>query len=612
MWINRAALVLGLASFWIQQALSIVIPVERAATELLPKYDYIIVGGGLSGLVVGNRLSEDPNVTVLILEAGELDNRTEYTTYPAYIGREITNVNGWTLATTPQDHLDHRSRPYPQGRGVGGGTLIHGMTETYTLGGLDEETARSLGIYPDMSFHGTSGPVEVSFPRFVYNQSYAVLKGYKELGLPMLKDMNTGITAGVVFSPSSMQAINQSRCDARVAYLDPVMERPNMHVAVGQMATRLLLVDSTQGLISSTKDLPTPKRVQEVEFLPRRDSHSNNIHSSRVSASREVIMASGAIHTPTILQVSGIGPAYVLERLNITVQIELPGVGNNLQDHGMVGKDYDYKSPNIFTDRHLDGAKLAEAELLYKVNRTGPLTAPLISIVAFPSLQALTAEWNTLTGKYMLENFDRYLPDDAPPAVRQGYAKQSRLQLDILRQVDEPASEIMVDSTGRYTVAIQSTMSRGTVRPSGPNILKDNKPVIDPRYCAHPLDCEVAMLSFRMNARLMKTNAFIQGLSPSPSEPFASADDVADEENTAKLADFIQRGLGTEFHPAGTTAMLPFEDGGVVDTELRVYGTTNLRVVDAGIMPLLPAAHIQAAVYAVAEKAADLIKAVQG
>lgn len=195
-----------------------------------------------------------------------------------------------------------------------------------------------------------------------------MLKGYKELGLPMLKDMNTGITAGVVFSPSSMQAINQSRCDARVAYLDPVMERPNMHVAVGQMATRLLLVDSTQGLISSTKDLPTPKRVQEVEvslicclsecleedlyledltnnhfmqFLPRRDSHSNNIHSSRVSASREVIMASGAIHTPTILQVSGIGPAYVLERLNITVQIELPGVGNNLQDHGMVGKDYD-------------------------------------------------------------------------------------------------------------------------------------------------------------------------------------------------------------------------------------------------------------------------------
>lgn len=110
------------------------------------------------------------------------------------------------------------------------------------------------------------------------------------------------------------------------------------------------------------------------------------------------------------------------------------------------------------------------------------------------------------------------------------------------------------------------------------------------------------MLSFRMNARLMKTNAFIQGLSPSPSEPFASADDVADEENTAKLADFIQRGLGTEFHPAGTTAMLPFEDGGVVDTELRVYGTTNLRVVDAGIMPLLPAARIQAAVYAVAEK----------
>ncbi|TLD27003.1 hypothetical protein PspLS_04692 [Pyricularia sp. CBS 133598] len=557
MLINRAAIVQGLALIWVQQALSIVIPVERATTELLPTYDYVIVGGGLSGLVVGNRLSEDPNITVLILEAGELDNRTEYTTYPAYIGREITNVNGWTLATTPQEHLDHRTRPYLQGRGVGGV-------------GLDEETASSLGIDPDMSFHGTSGPVEVSFPRFVYNQSHAVLKGYKELGLPMLKDMNTGITAGVVFSPSSMQAINQSRCDARVAYLDPVMERPNMHVAVGQMATRLLLVDSTQGIMSSTKNFLTLKHVQEVE-------------------------------------VSGIGPASVLESLNITVQVELPGVGNNLQDHGMVGKDYNYTSPNIFTDNDLHDEKLAEAELSYRVNRTGPLTAPLISIVAFPSLQSLTEEWNTLTGKYMLDDFDRYLLRDAPPAVRQGYAKQSRLQLDILRQVDEPASEIMVDSIGRYTVAIQSTMSRGTVRPSGPNILKDNKPVIDPRYCAHPLDCEVAMLSFRMNARLMKTNSLIHGLSPSPLEPFASADNEANEENTSKLADFVQRGLGTEFHPAGTTAMLPFEDGGVVDTKLRVYGTTNLRVVDAGIMPLLPAAHIQAAVYAVAEKPKDKV-----
>ncbi|TLS29414.1 hypothetical protein PpBr36_00975 [Pyricularia pennisetigena] len=573
MSINRTALVLGLALFWIQQAMSIVIPVERAANELLPTYDYVIVGGGLSGLVVGNRLSQDPNITVLIIEAGELDNRTEFTTYPAYVGRGITNINGWTLDMVPQEHLDHMPRPYLQGRGVGGGTLIHGMTETYTMG-LDEKTASSLGIDPDMSFHGTSGPVEVSYPQFIYNHSHAVLKGYEELGLQILKDMNTGITAGVVFSPSSMQAINQSRCDARVAYLDPVMERPNMHVAVGQMATRLLLVDSTQGLMSSTKGLPTPKHIQGVE-------------------------------------VSGIGPASVLKRLNITVHIDLPGVGNNLQDHGMVGKDYNY-NPNIFSPKKVNGAKLAEAELSYRMNRTGPFTAPLISIVAFPSLQALTTEWNTLTGKYMLEEFDRYLLDDAPPAVRRGYTKQSRLQLGILRQIDEPASEIMVDSTGRYTVAIQSTMSRGTVRPSGPNILKDNKPVIDPRYCAHPLDCEVAMLSFRMNARLMKTNSLIQALSPSPSEPFKSADDEADEENTAKLMDFIQRGLGTEFHPAGTTAMLPFEDGGVVDTELRVYGTTNLRVVDAGIMPLLPAAHIQAAVYAVAEKAADLIKKAQG
>ncbi|KAI6382365.1 hypothetical protein MCOR25_000665 [Pyricularia grisea] len=483
--------------------------------------------------------------------------------------------------------------------------------------GLDEKMASSLGIDPDMSFHGTTGPVEVSFPRFIYNQSHAVLRGYEELGLQILKDMNTGTTAGVVFSPSSMQAINQSRCDARVAYLDPVMERPNMHVAVGQMATRLLLDGSTQGLMSSTQDPPTLKHVKEVEFVRKRDSNSNHIHHSRVSAAREVIMASGAIHTPMILQVSGIGPASVLQKLNITVQIELPGVGNNLQDHGMVGENYNYNNPNIFTNRNLHGARLAEAELAYRVNRTadesnkGPLTAPLISIIAFPSLQALTADWNTLTGKYMLEDFDRYLVDDTPPSVRQGYTKQSRLQLNILRQFDEPASEIMVDSTGRYTVAIQSTMSRGTVRPSGPNILKDNKPVIDPRYCAHPLDCEVAMLSFRMNARLMKTKSLMQGLSPSPSEPFASADNEFDQENTAKLMDFIQRGLGTEFHPAGTTAMLPLEDGGVVDTELRVYGTTNLRVVDAGIMPLLPAAHIQAAVYAVAEKAADLIKTAQ-
>jgi choline dehydrogenase len=275
------------------------------------------------------------------------------------------------------------------------------------------------------------------------------------------------------------------------------------------------------------------------------------------------------------------------------VQIDLPGVGFNLQDHGMVAGYYDYTAPNLFSTNNLTGATLQRAQDEYFDDRTGPWTAPLVSAVAFLSLRTLTSNWTSI-----LANVSPG-PGQHPTLVR-GYTRQRELLLSLLKRTDVPAVEIMPDSTGKLTVAAQHPFSRGSVRAlsadilSGPSIASNI--AIDPRYCAQPEDCAVLVAALQFNARIIGTPA-MQQLAPLAQAPWNATND------TAALLAAVQSGLRTEFHCSGTTSMLPLALGGVVDPRLMVYGTANLRVVDAGIIPLLPAAHIQAAVYAIAEKA---------
>ncbi|KAK3939887.1 alcohol oxidase [Diplogelasinospora grovesii] len=598
---------------------------DNATDLLLPSYDYIIVGGGVAGLVVANRLSEDSDVTILVLEAGELDTSENTVTVPAEIGHGWNPQYDWNVTTTRQSHLDNQSRPYALGHVVGGSSILNGLVMARGSR-ADYDAWRDLGnegwgwsdmlpyfiksknfsvdippsemteyhINPDMSVHGTSGPLQVTYPKYLYNQSSNFLQGLSELGIPLLADPNAGTTtAGGMIIPASMTVANQSRADARTAYLDPVLDdaRPNLHLASEQTVTRVLLL----GADARAHNIPTPpfpgglRRAYGVEFA---STANNTTRRQNVTCTREVILAAGAVLSPVLLQVSGVGPARVLQGLNVTVEVDLPGVGQNLQDHAMVPAYYNYSEPGLFSTRNLTAA--AEE---YFANHTGPWTAPLISTVAFPSLGILTAGGPPLLLDSIAASdpLGLGLPRDTDPTVLKGYARQREVLLKLLRRTDVGALEVMADSVGTLTVAIHHPFSRGTVRAlsgdllllggqsgEGEGSMAENV-ALDPRYCAQPEDCDLLVAGLRFNGKIAGTCA-MQRLLPRPG------------------------GVTTGFHPVGTTSMMPLELGGVVDTHLLVYGTQNLRVVDAGIIPLIPEAHLQAVVYAVAEKAADIIK----
>jgi choline dehydrogenase-like flavoprotein len=184
------------------------------------------------------------------------------------------------------------------------------------------------------------------------------------------------------------------------------------------------------------------------------------------------------------------------------------------------------------------------------------------------------------------------IPSTAPSSVQKGYRIQKEILKGQILRHDTGIFEIMANSWGQLTVAAQKTFSRGTVRPSTSSMF--DQPVIDPRYCSDPIDCEIIVLGLQLNTKLINTKA-MRELMPEPESAFDTTDGKA-------LMSQAMKKITTERHPSGTAAMMPLELGGVVDSELRVYGTCNLRVADASIMPLIPSAHLQARVYAIAEK----------
>lgn len=245
----------------------------------------------------------------------------------------------------------------------------------------------------------------------------------------------------------------------------------------------------------------------------------------------------------------------------------------------------------------------------YYTNRTGPLTAPMISTVAFPAMRYFADDWVELTENATQQSSAAVaaIPTDTDPTVRLGYLAQRAQQLKLLRDPTEGAVEILADSIGELSLAMMRPLSRGTVRPRSASIF--DLPVVDPRYCADPLDCLVLARALLFNCALIATPAMAE-LEPVVLAPYfcPDASDVDRAGTNARMLALVKQKLVTEFHPSGTTAMLPLELGGVVDTDLKVYGTSNLRVVDAGVMPVIVGAHLQAVVYAVAERAADIIK----
>lgn len=656
-------------------------------TPLLAEYDYIIVGGGPSGLVVGNRLSENPNVNVLLLEAGPADVGEDIIYIPGFIGHAIGGRYDWNLSTVPQAYMDGNARSIPQGRALGGGTLLNGMlwnrggradyddwvqlgnpgwswndmlpyfkkSETYSPV-QSSDIGGQYSTREDKSVHGYAGPVNVSFPNYTWNASIDLFNALNELGVPTAYDPNAGDVAGASYLPFDLEPVTQTRNTARRAYFDKIVHRPNLWVATDKTVTQLLFSGAQgnpdastpvnqelslgqgtspgimggifgNGSVLNITALPPipPLRVghakrsllrtawikfkRSLNFFRRQNSSpsgstltatgvefASDAQSQRqtVRATREVILAAGAIHTPQLLMLSGVGPANELEYFGIQTLVDLPGVGNNLQDHMQVWCWAPYHDPytSMPTAMNNDQVFVNTAWNDYWTSRTGPFTSGAIAGVAFPSLPSITDDAAAIANLAAAQLPAMYLPDSPDHTLILGYSAQLSLLSAALQDSNRAVYELINANDGDLTVATMRPLSRGTLRLASSQPF--TPPLIDPRYGSNPIDIQVLQRAIAFNKQIIATDSMAQ-LAARQTFPAANA-------SSDDVVQWIRSKGQTEYHPSGTAAMMPLNLGGVVDPNLLVYGTTNLRVVDASVMPLVPAAHLQAVVYGVAEK----------
>lgn len=465
----------------------------------------------------------------------------------------------------------------------------------------------------DLHMHGSYGPTQVSYPEYLWPSSSVWFEALEELDIAKCVDPNDGSNAGGYFLPLNIHPTLQTRADARTAYYDPACEQPNFSVAINAQVTRVIFEDSAapngyppspyQNISApvkrkTRKQEQHPLRATAVEFATSPDAPRQTVF-----AREEVILAAGAIHTPQLLELSGIGAADLLSSLNISSRQDLPGVGNNLQDHAMINLDYRYANISVPTPKTLltNATFYQAAQEEYMSSRTGPWTAKPSTAVAFPSLQQIIGSNDTsalIALASLADSFSYLPPTHHSPTLLAGYAAQLPLILTALLNASVPSHELLNDNSGGLDVALMRPASRGTVHitSSDPFV----PPAINPNWLAHPLDLAIMQRALLFNQRLLTTTSLSQFQPTFDHVPF--------DPTPSDLDRILRTGVGTEFHASGTAAMMPRELGGVVDSNLTVYGTSNLRVVDASVFPIIPGAHLQAVVYAVAEKAADIIR----
>ncbi len=525
-------------------------------------YDYVVVGAGSAGCVLAARLSENPSVKVLLLEAGPPDDADEIH-IPAAQNLLYQSSYDWGFRTVPQDRADGQSVYWPRGRMVGGSSSMNAMI--YIRGNArdynawrDEYGCDGWG-YNDMLpyfiraeqnsrgasiFHGGSGPLSVVDPKFRSVTTAAFVDSAANAGAARNDDFNGATQDGVGFYQLTQK--DGKRWSAADAYLHPAANRPNLTVQTDALVTSVLIDGG---------------RAAGVRYL-----HRGAEQVAR--ADGEVVLAAGAVNSPQLLMLSGIGPADHLREHGIVVFADSPGVGANLSDHPCVSAIW--STPKVRGLAELAGPKNM---LRWQLAHSGPMTTNIAQSGGFartePDLPAPDIQWHVL-----------------PAAFRDGG----------LADASERAMSVLV--------TLVHVRSRGklTLRSADPR----HKPVIDPAYLADSRDTEALVRAVRMAREIADTRP----LRKMWASELAPGHDLRSD---AELRDFVRRDVTTLFHPVGTCAMAGRSQldrtrlAGVVDTELRVHGVEGLRVADASVMPTVPRGNTNAPTIALAERAADLI-----
>ncbi|KIV98945.1 hypothetical protein, variant [Verruconis gallopava] len=596
-----------------------------SSNELRDAYDYIVVGGcAHKQSDVSVKFLTRGVETVLLLEAGPLHHYEKEIMIPRFqIFTALDLKYQWNTTTTPQEGLIlNRPVIMEQARLLGGGSSINVMiwgrgskpeydawasfgnpgwdwdgllpyfkkSETTTPPGPNEAP---FGVHYNPECHGTNGPVHASYDEYHYPQNKNFLDGLRKLGIQQAYEQMCD-SLGSTLTLHSLNHKNQSRCDARIAYYDPIFgeggtPRPNFHVLIENTVTKLL-TSTVDGVV----------RVTGIEYSP---SHADQTRTALLTDTGEVILSGGALQTPKLLQLSGIGQKSVLEQVGIETIVDLPGVGANLHDHagaptlGGVAPGV----PSIY-DITLNPILDAEQGDLYYLNRTGRWTEAGDSVAFIPFLNYTSRiqDAANIIASMSPDSAVQYLSAETHPDVVAGYRRIAQKIHDLTASRTGAGVELIWFQGGAEIIStLMNPMSRGTVRLSSKNPWAP--PLVDPRYLTHPSDVQMIIECIRLIKRLIQTDD-MKAIGLYEVVPIVDVGDA--------LEIYVRTSLLTAWHPAGTSAMLPRELGGVVDPGLKVYGVSNLRVVDASVIPMLPSAHTMATVYAIAEKAADIIKGV--